>query len=296
MSHSWPSISPASITRLRRRSRNPEGFSPWVGQRARPRIVSDYHIFMAGTTNSSLYTGQIDYQSVQSVDSSSPSYWSLPLKSLSVNSASVSLPSGSSSLAAIDTGTSLLGGPDTEVAALYALIPNSAPGTGDYQGYYTYRTSSHPFVISCRTVLTIRFFIACSTSVNVALSFGGQTWTIAPSDFKLSQISNGQCLGSVFIFSSGNTNSISNGPSWVIGDTFLKNVYTVFRANPASVGFAVLASDAQTLVTQQGLPTPTIGSVSASVNSGAVLHNAMITRLVSLLLCVIGSTSLFILL
>ena len=250
---------------------------------------------MTGTTNSSLYTGQIDYQSLQSVDSGSPSYWSLPITSLSVNSASVSLPSSSSSLAAIDTGTSLIGGPDTVVAALYALIPNSAPGTGNYEGYYTYRTSSHPFVISYCTVLTIRFFIACSTSVTVALSFGGQTWSIAPSDFKLTQSSNDQCVGSVFIFSSGNTDS-SNGPSWVIGDTFLKNVYTVFRANPASIGFAALASDAQTLVTQQGLPTPTIGSVSASVNSGAVLHNAMITRLVFLLLCVIGSTSLFILL
>jgi len=231
-----------------------------------------------GTTNSSLYTGQIDYQSLESVDSSNPSYWSLPLRSLSVNSASVSLPSGSSPLAAIDTGTTLLGGPATEVAALYALIPNSAPGTGLYQGYYTY---------------------PCSTSVNVALSFGGQTWSITPSDFQLSQISNSQCLGSIFIFSAGDPNSISNGPSWVIGDTFLKNVYSVFRANPASIGFAALASDAQALVTQQGLPTPTIGYVSASVtstHSGAVLHDAMIPRLVSLLLCVIGSTSLFILL
>jgi len=236
-------------------------------------------VFTMGTTNSSLYTGQIDYQSLKSVDSSSPSYWSLPLTSLSVNSASVSLPSGSSPLAAIDTGTTLIGGPETEVAALYALIPNSAPGTGQYQGYYTY---------------------PCSTSVNVALSFGGQTWSIAPSDFQLAQISNSQCLGSIFIFSVGNPNSIfSNGPSWVIGDTFLKNVYSVFRANPASIGFATLASDAQALVTKLGLPTPTIGYVSASVtstHSGAVLYDAMIPRLVSLLLCVIGSTSLFILL
>jgi cathepsin D len=42
-----------------------------------------------------------------------------------------------------------------------------------------------------------------------------------------------------------------NTPSWIIGDTFLKNVYSVFRANPASVGFAQLAS---------GLNSPPAGS------------------------------------
>jgi cathepsin D len=91
---------------------------------------------MTGTTNSSLYTGQIDYQNVPS---GAVSYWTLPITSLSVNSNSVSLPSGTSSYAAIDTGTTLIGGPATQVASLYASIPNSALGTGNYEGYYTYR-------------------------------------------------------------------------------------------------------------------------------------------------------------
>jgi cathepsin D len=109
-----------------------------------------------GATNTSLYTGSIDYQSVQDVQSGTHSYWTLPLTSLTVNGGSVTLPSGSSSLAAIDTGTTLIGGPSDQVAAFYALIPGSAPATGNSQGYYTYRMSHSPplsFAVQC--VLTL---------------------------------------------------------------------------------------------------------------------------------------------
>ncbi|KAG1884523.1 hypothetical protein F4604DRAFT_1730889, partial [Suillus subluteus] len=35
---------------------------------------------------------------------------------------------------------------------------------------------------------------------------------------------------------------IGSPPPWIVGDTFLKNVYSVFHASPAAVGFAQLAS------------------------------------------------------
>jgi len=235
-------------------------------------------VFTMGATNTSLYTGEIDYVNVQSLQNTL-SYWTLPLTNMTVNSGSVTLPSGSSSLAAIDTGTTLIGGPSDVVAALYALIPGSTAGTGNFDGYFQY---------------------PCSTTVNVALSFGGRTWSISQDDFKLQQLSNSQCLGAIFTFAPSTSNSI--GPAWIVGDTFLKNVYTVFRANPASVGFADLASDAQSIVTQAGVPTPTIGSVSASVTgsgsgSGSGRSNnvalpAALPRLAFILLCAIGSLSL----
>jgi len=61
----------------------------------------------------------------------------------------------------------------------------------------------------------------------------------------------------------------SNRPGWIIGDTFLKNVYSVFRVNPASVVFAALAPGVQSSVTENGVPTPTIGSVSVSVTGSS---------------------------
>jgi hypothetical protein len=146
------------------------------------------------------------------------------------------------------------------------------------------------FAIGCTDNIT---YTACSTTVTVALSFGGNTWPISPNDFKLTEISSGQCLGSVFIFS-----ATANSPAWIVGDTFLKNVYTVFRANPASVGFAQLAVNVQTLVAAGGVPTPTIGSVSASVtgsgqaSSGATLP--MISHL-ALLICAMGASLVYLL-
>ncbi|KAH9074853.1 aspartic peptidase A1 [Lactarius deliciosus] len=203
-------------------------------------------VFTLGATNTSLYTGQIDYQTVDTT-----AYWTLSLTNLTVNSNSVTIPS-SSSLAAIDTGTTLVGGPAAQISELYAQIPGSAPGTGNYEGYYTY---------------------PCSTTVNVALSFGGQSWSISPSDFKLTQLSDSLCLGGFFELSSSQSSSSQVG--WIVGDTFLKNVYSVFRANPASVGFATLAANAQNSVVAAGLPTPTIGSVSTSVTgSGRTEANA----------------------
>lgn len=52
---------------------------------------------------------------------------------------SISIPSGSSALAAIDTGTTLIGGPSSAIAEIYANIPGSQAGTGNLEGYYTYR-------------------------------------------------------------------------------------------------------------------------------------------------------------
>ena len=61
---------------------------------------------------------------------------------LTVQGNSVSLPSGSASYAAIDTGTTLVGGSSSQIQNIYAQIPGSQPGTGNWQGFWLYRTSS----------------------------------------------------------------------------------------------------------------------------------------------------------
>ncbi|KAM6504200.1 aspartic peptidase A1 [Amanita muscaria] len=171
--------------------------------------------FIMGSTDTSLYTGNIDFVDLPVTGS----YWILPLSTLTVQGTSISIASGSSSYAAIDTGTTLVGGPSDVIAEIYAQIPGSQAGSGNYQGYYTY---------------------PCDTSVQVSVSFGnGSSWSISPSDFQLSKLTQNTCLGAFFQLSTG-----SSAPNWIFGDTFLKNVYSVFRYNPASVGFAQLSSAA----------------------------------------------------
>ncbi|KAH8111057.1 acid protease [Phellopilus nigrolimitatus] len=197
--------------------------------------------FTMGFVNTSLYTGNIDFQNIPGGQGT---YWILPLTQLTVQGSSVTLPSGSSSYAAIDTGTTLVGGPSSVISAFYAQIPGATAGTGNYQGYYIY---------------------PCSTDVAVTMTFGGQTWPISSTDFQLTQLSSSECLGGFFELDM----SGSGTPAWIVGDTFLKNVYSVFRFNPPSVGFANLSTVATDMSdnVKATVPTPTLGSVAAAVTA-----------------------------
>lgn len=162
--------------------------------------------------NDTLFTGDIDYQDIPG---GKGTYWLLPITStppvsfayssrnqsllpsaLTVQGSAVTLPSGSASYAAIDTGTTLVGGPSAVIADLYAQIPGSSAGTGNYQGYY---------------------FYPCDTEVTVALAFGGQTWAISPDDFQQTALTPSQCLGAFFELDGSGDST----PAWIVGDTFL---------------------------------------------------------------------------
>ena len=53
------------------------------------------------------------------------------------------------------------------------------------------------------------------------------------------------CAGGIFDLTAGSNIGAGGGnPSWVVGATFLKNVYSVFRYQPAGVGFAELSNAA----------------------------------------------------
>ncbi|ORY88600.1 aspartic peptidase domain-containing protein [Leucosporidium creatinivorum] len=126
-----------------------------------------------------------------------------------------------SAMVAIDTGTTLIGGPKDLVEQVYAGIEGSLAATGDYAGYYSY---------------------PCAAEVNVSLTFGGVSYNMTSDDFNLGPFGTtnnvSTCLGAFFDLSLSSTSKIT----WVIGAAFLKNVFSVFRASPPSVGFALLSS------------------------------------------------------
>ena len=71
---------------------------------------------------------------------------------VTVNGKSVTLPSGN--VAAIDTGTTLIGGPSAAVSAIYAQIPGSQQLSGNLAGFYGFRM----FVPVSATALRNIFF------------------------------------------------------------------------------------------------------------------------------------------
>ncbi|TCD69057.1 hypothetical protein EIP91_008955 [Steccherinum ochraceum] len=197
--------------------------------------------FTFGAVNNSLFTGDIDYQNIPS---GAPGFWILDLDQINVQGKTVSVGSGSAAFAAIDTGTTGIAGPTEVLTEIYANIPGSQQLSGS-QGFWS---------------------IPCNTDFSVSLKFGSSSnsWTVSPDDFRLQQIDDNTCVGAFFAMPS----SGGQTPSWIIGDTFLKNVYSVFRASPPSVGFAALSSEAISLSDPNlPVPSPTTAPAPNSVNN-----------------------------
>lgn len=63
----------------------------------------------------------------------------IALAGVTVQGSSVTVPTGSSALAAIDTGTTLIGGPTTAVQNIYNAIQGSAALEGNMAGFFSFR-------------------------------------------------------------------------------------------------------------------------------------------------------------
>lgn len=184
--------------------------------------------FTLGGTNSSLYQGTINFTNLVRAQ-----YWTIPMTSIGVgNSASIQLGSDNQN-AAIDTGTTLIGGPSSVLDQFYSLIPGATRGSqvsSSLQDYYV---------------------IPCNANVQATLTFGGQSYTMQASDLIGGTLSGGQqCIGAFFVLdlqsgSSPIPGASSGVPAWVVGSAFLKNVYSVFQSDPAAVGFATLRDNVQ---------------------------------------------------
>ncbi|KAF7369214.1 Peptidase A1 domain-containing protein [Mycena venus] len=232
--------------------------------------------FTLGGTNSSLFTGNIEFHDL--VNASPPTFWQLSLSAVTAQGKSVSISTGNNAISAIDTGTTAIGGPTDDVNAIWAAVPNAGPvqqqgGEGFFQ-------------------------FPCSTEVSITLSFGGQAWPISSEDMNLGEVEQGSsmCVGAIFDISLG-ADTGSSGPSWVIGDTFLKNVYSVFRQNPMSVGFAQLGSGGNSggstsapttsAALPGGPPIPSASGITNAAHSIVSPVSVVIATFVSVLVAVL---------
>lgn len=184
-------------------------------------------VFTMGELDSNQFNGTPNYVSL----SGSEGYWTIPLQAFNINGQQSTLTSGNT--AAIDTGTSLVIAPPNVATAIYQQIPNAQ--VYDPSGL---------------------FAIPCNSNVDLRLSFGGTEYAINSADMTNGVVdTSGQyCLGGVLGQSLG-----GGAPDFIVGDTFLKNVFSVFRYDPPAVGFAALkGTSSQTAATTSGA----VGSVA----------------------------------
>ncbi|KAJ9124207.1 hypothetical protein QFC22_001005 [Naganishia vaughanmartiniae] len=209
--------------------------------------------FSMGYLNQSLYTGEVNYVSINQNDRD---YWRIPVQGAQIQGSTVTITSSSTGgyapQAAIDTGTTLIGVPQATAQNFYAKIPGArAISVAGLSGYFEY---------------------PCSTQIALSLQFGSVSYAVSNGDFNLGQFtSNAQyCTGAIYAQNLGSRSPIQ----WIVGATFLKNVYSVFRYDPTAVGFAALSNNASSLTTATGatsalLPTSTSGSSTSGSGTGS---------------------------
>lgn len=164
----------------------------WRGVRGVQTVESDGGELTLGGLDSSKYTGSVNYISFPS---SNEDYWRIPVQGMTVQGNTITLVSQSdpvsvslraladgqsSPSAAIDTGTTLIGVPSSVIRSVYGNIPGSQSlAAYGYNGYYQY---------------------PCSTNVNIALQFGGLSYSISNQDFNLGPYTQdtSMCTGAFF--------------------------------------------------------------------------------------------------
>ncbi|GAA5913078.1 hypothetical protein JCM5296_001672 [Sporobolomyces johnsonii] len=181
------------------------------------KTASSQFSFYLAASGSELYLGGMD-QSKYAAGSTvfypvtSESYWLLASQA-NVNGSAVSEVGTFSAI--VDTGTSVIVAPTSAAEAFWAAVPNS----GVYgSGYYTYECASPP---------------------SISFSFGSsyaEQWAVAGDSLNLGRVSSGsdRCVGAIV----GADIGIN---AWILGASFLENVYSTFDFETNSVGFSDLA-------------------------------------------------------
>ncbi|KAF7589143.1 hypothetical protein BBP40_004713 [Aspergillus hancockii] len=156
-----------------------------------------------GGVDKTKFTGDITYTNAITGNNR----WTIPLDDVSVNGNACHF---TNKTAIIDTGTSYALIPPKDAAALHKLIPGSS-------------TSGENFIVPC------------DSTAKVQLTFSGKSYTISPKDYIGSKLGSG-CVSTII------GHQMFGDNEWLVGDVFLKNVYTVFDFDKDRVGFAVRAN------------------------------------------------------
>lgn len=159
-----------------------------------------------GGSNPSKYKGGISFFPVVQ---NSPYYQILG--SMVVNGTTTSSNKGM----LLDSGTTLILANATAVAAFWKPVKGAVAST-KYSGYYE---------IPCATLKSLKVQLAFNSTFSL---------TVSPTYLNLGSVTTTTCLGGVAVSNFGLD-------AWIVGDIFMRGMYSVFDANYKKVGFATLA-------------------------------------------------------
>lgn len=182
-----------------------------------------------GAPDGAKFQGDLSYSGLVS----GASMWEIPIDDAKVNGKWCDL---IGKTAIIDTGTSFMLLPPSDAKQLHSQIPGSQ---GDSE----------------------TFNIPCASQTPVQLVFSGVPYPISPADYVGDPITDGS--------STCTSNIVGRRPfgpdtQWLVGDVFLKNVYSVFDYDEKRVGFAAKASKSSSTSVYASQPISSPRSASSS--------------------------------
>ncbi len=207
-------------------------------------------VFELGEFDPDSYQGSINFIDVPSGETG----WAIPIQGVSVNGATGTI---SSANAFIDSGTSLAYLPSSINRQIFSRIQGAQPLTGQNRGLYS---------VPCNGL-----------NAQLGFVFGGQTYMINNEDLNYGTLdSRGQnCLAGI-------SDSDGSGVDFLLGDTFMKNVFSAFdygssRAGSGSsgarIGFAQLPAGGAPLSASgsQAVTNQTVQATAPATRSNTVL-------------------------
>lgn len=156
-----------------------------------------------GAPNTDRYDG--DLNNIPLADNKD-GFWEIKVDGLGVEGEEADI---GARTAIIDTGTAFIFMPKSDAVALHKVIPGSKEATVE------------------------AFTIPCDTDKKLWMQFGGQKYSISTADWVGDSLGGGICGSNIIGRQTFGDNQ------WLVGDVFLKNVYTVFDIDGAQVGFGV---------------------------------------------------------
>ena len=182
-----------------------------------------------GAVDKTKFKGEISYTKALANGN-----WEIPVGDSSVNGISTKLVSKT---AIIDTGTSYVLMPPTDAEALHALIPGSV-ANGEY------------------------YNIPCTATADVQFTFSDVAYSVSPKDY-IGKPTGNLCTSNIIGHQAFGPNE------WILGDVFLKNVYSVFDYDKERIGFGTMNGVAVSSSSAAMATSTKKGSTSTVSNSQA---------------------------